>query len=64
MFLVLDSKARIFDSLEAALRAMREDGKAGREPSRCFEMREVFCSGDFDMESIKRLEIPRKVSKR
>jgi len=53
MFLVLDSKARIFDSLEAALRAMREDGKAGREPSRCF-----------DMESIKRLEMPRKVSKR
>ncbi len=50
--------------MEAALRAMREDGKAGREPSRCFEMREVFCSGDFDMESIKRLEIPRKVSKR
>lgn len=57
MFLVLDSKARIFDSMEAALRAMREDGKAGREPSRCFEMREVFCSGDFDFESIRRLEM-------
>lgn len=56
MYLVIDSKVRIFNSLEAALRAMRDDGKAGREPSRCFEMREVFNTGDFDMDSIKRLE--------